>query len=82
MDSWGCMFANRSSARLVSPATLAMAALTLLGWLVLDPGVLRRIRVGEWARRMPVTTLTNSRREQDIIKSYDLYWLMLNGAPA
>jgi two-component system response regulator len=35
-------------------------------------GVLRRIRADERTRRMPVTVLTSSTEEQDIIKSYDL----------
>jgi len=35
-------------------------------------GVLRRIRADERTRRMPVTVLTSSKEEQDIIKSYDL----------
>jgi CheY-like chemotaxis protein len=34
--------------------------------------VLRRIRADERTRRMPVTVLTSSKEEQDIIKSYDL----------
>jgi two-component system response regulator len=34
--------------------------------------VLRRIRADERTRRMPVTVLTSSREEQDLIKSYDL----------
>ena len=35
-------------------------------------GVLRRIRADERTRLMPVTVLTSSKEEQDIIKSYDL----------
>jgi two-component system response regulator len=34
--------------------------------------VLRRIRADPRTRRMPVTVLTSSREEQDLIKSYDL----------
>jgi DNA-binding response OmpR family regulator len=34
--------------------------------------VLRRIRADERTRRMPVTVLTSSKEEQDVIKSYDL----------
>ncbi|MGA2215660.1 MAG: response regulator [Bryobacteraceae bacterium] len=34
--------------------------------------VLRRIRADGHTRRMPVTVLTGSKEEQDIIKSYDL----------
>ena len=34
--------------------------------------VLRRIRADERTRRMPVTVLTSSKEEQDLIKSYDL----------
>jgi CheY-like chemotaxis protein len=34
--------------------------------------VLRRIRSDERTRRMPVTILTSSKEEQDIVKSYDL----------
>jgi len=34
--------------------------------------VLRRIRADERTRRIPVTILTSSKEEQDIIKSYDL----------
>ena len=34
--------------------------------------VLRRIRADERTRRMPVTVLTSSKEEQDMIKSYDL----------
>jgi two-component system response regulator len=34
--------------------------------------VLRRIRAHERTRRMPVTVLTSSKEEQDLIKSYDL----------
>ena len=34
--------------------------------------VLRRIRADERTRRMPVTVLTSSREEQDLIKCYDL----------
>jgi CheY-like chemotaxis protein len=34
--------------------------------------VLRRIRADERTRRMPVTVLTSSKEEQDIIKSYNL----------
>jgi two-component system, response regulator len=34
--------------------------------------VLRRIRANERTRRMPVTVLTSSKEEQDVIKSYDL----------
>jgi two-component system response regulator len=35
-------------------------------------GVLRRIRADERTRLMPVTVLTSSNEDQDIIKSYDL----------
>jgi two-component system, response regulator len=35
-------------------------------------GVLRRIRTNERTRLMPVTVLTSSKEEQDMIKSYDL----------
>jgi two-component system, response regulator len=35
-------------------------------------GVLRRIRADERTRLMPVTVLTSSKEEQDIIRSYDL----------
>ena len=34
--------------------------------------VLRRIRAAERTRRMPVTVLTSSKEEQDVIRSYDL----------
>ena len=34
--------------------------------------VLRRIRADERTRRMPVTMLTSSKQEQDVIRSYDL----------
>jgi CheY-like chemotaxis protein len=34
--------------------------------------VLRRIRADERTRRIPVTVLTSSKEEQDVIKSYDL----------
>jgi two-component system response regulator len=34
--------------------------------------VLRRIRADQRTRRMPVTVLTSSKEEQDLIKSYDL----------
>ena len=34
--------------------------------------VLRRIRAHERTRRMPVTVLTSSKEEQDVIRSYDL----------
>jgi CheY-like chemotaxis protein len=34
--------------------------------------VLRRIRADERTRRIPVTVLTSSKEEQDIMKSYDL----------
>ena len=34
--------------------------------------VLRRIRADERTRRIPVTVLTSSKEEQDLIKSYDL----------
>src|SRR3984885_15791859 len=34
--------------------------------------VLRRIRANERTKRMPVTVLTSSKEEQDLIKSYDL----------
>jgi two-component system response regulator len=34
--------------------------------------VLRRIRADERTRRMPVTVLTSSKEEQDVIKSYNL----------
>ena len=34
--------------------------------------VLRRIRADARTRRMPVTVLTSSKEEQDVIKSYDL----------
>jgi CheY-like chemotaxis protein len=34
--------------------------------------VLRRIRADERTRRLPVTVLTSSKEEQDLIKSYDL----------
>jgi CheY-like chemotaxis protein len=34
--------------------------------------VLRRIRADERTRRLPVTVLTSSKEEQDVIKSYDL----------
>jgi CheY-like chemotaxis protein len=34
--------------------------------------VLRRIRADERTRRMPVTVLTSSKEDQDVIKSYDL----------
>jgi two-component system response regulator len=34
--------------------------------------VLRRIRANPLTRRMPVTVLTSSKEEQDLIKSYDL----------
>ena len=34
--------------------------------------VLRRIRANERTKRMPVTVLTSSNEEQDLIKSYDL----------
>lgn len=34
--------------------------------------VLRRIRGDERTRRMPVTVLTSSKEEQDVMKSYDL----------
>jgi CheY-like chemotaxis protein len=34
--------------------------------------VLRRIRADERTRRLPVTVLTSSKEEQDIIKSYNL----------
>ena len=34
--------------------------------------VLRRIRANERTKRMPVTVLTSSKEEQDIIQSYDL----------
>jgi two-component system response regulator len=34
--------------------------------------VLRRIRSNERTKRMPVTVLTSSKEEQDLIKSYDL----------
>lgn len=34
--------------------------------------VLRRIRADPRTRRMPVTVLTSSKEEQDLIKSYDL----------
>jgi two-component system response regulator len=34
--------------------------------------VLRRIRADERTRRMPVTILTSSKEEQDVIRSYDL----------
>jgi two-component system, response regulator len=35
-------------------------------------GVLRRIRADERTRLMPVTVMTSSKEEQDIINSYDL----------
>jgi two-component system response regulator len=34
--------------------------------------VLRRIRADQRTKRLPVTVLTSSREEQDLIKSYDL----------
>jgi len=34
--------------------------------------VLRRIRADERTRRVPVTVLTSSKEEQDVIRSYDL----------
>ena len=34
--------------------------------------VLRRIRADDRTRRIPVTVLTSSKEEQDVIKSYDL----------